>query len=323
MIFMAEQKKKIELKNKKIWIAGMTGMVGQAILRQLKKKKYNFKLLNSKHLDLRRQIDVEAWMKKNKPDIIFLAAAKVGGIFANDKYPVEFIEDNLLISLNVIRSSYLNKVKKLVFLGSSCIYPKNSEQPITENLILSGALEPTNQWYALAKISGMKICEAYRKQFGCNFITLLPSNLYGPGDNFNLKNSHVPAALMDRFHFAKEKKKKYVSVWGTGKPLREFLFVDDMAEASVFLAENYNLKEPINVGTGKEISIEQFATLIKKVVSYNGKIVFDKKKPDGVYRKLLNVEKINKLGWSAKTSVEIGLKKYYKWYLNNLDQIRR
>ena len=323
MIFMAEQKKKIELKNKKIWIAGITGMVGQAILRQLKKKKYNFKLLNSKHLDLRRQTDVEAWMKKNKPDIIFLAAAKVGGIFANDKYPVDFIEDNLLISLNVIRSSYLNKVKKLVFLGSSCIYPKNSEQPITENLILSGALEPTNQWYALAKISGMKICEAYRKQFGCNFITLLPSNLYGPGDNFNLKSSHVPAALMDRFHFAKEKKKKYVSVWGTGKPFREFLFVDDMAEASVFLAENYNLKEPINVGTGKEVSIEQFARLIKKVVSYNGKIVFDKKKPDGVYRKLLNVEKINKLGWSAKTSVEIGLKKYYKWYLNNLDQIRR
>ena len=177
-----------------------------------KKKKYNFKLLNSKHLDLRRQIDVEAWMKKNKPDIIFLAAAKVGGIFANDKYPVEFIEDNLLISLNVIRSSYLNKVKKLVFLGSSCIYPKNSEQPITENLILSGALEPTNQWYALAKISGMKICEAYRKQFGCNFITLLPSNLYGPGDNFNLKNSHVPAALMDRFHFAKEKKKICISM---------------------------------------------------------------------------------------------------------------
>ena len=318
---MAEQKKKIELKNKKIWIAGMTGMVGQAILRQFKKKKNNFKLLNYNHLDLIRQTDVEAWMKKNKPDIIFLAAAKVGGIFANDKYPVDFIEDNLLISLNVIRSSYLNKVKKLVYLGSSCIYPKNIEQPITENLILSGALEPTNQWYALAKISGMKICEAYRKQFGCNFITLLPSNLYGPGDNFNLKNSHVPAALMDRFHFAKEKKKKYVSVWGSGKPLREFLFVDDMAEACVFLAEKYNLKEPINVGTGKEASIEQFATLIKKVVSYNGKSFL--KKPDGAYRKLLNVKKINKLGWFAKTSVEKGLKKYYKWYLNNLENIRR
>ncbi|MBD23069.1 MAG: GDP-fucose synthetase [Alphaproteobacteria bacterium] len=320
---MEELKKKIELKNKKIWIAGKTGMVGQAILRQLIKKNYNIKLLDSKTLDLRRQKDVEAWMEKNKPDIVFLAAAKVGGILANDKYPVNFIEDNLLISLNVIRSSYLNKVEKLIYLGSSCIYPTNIKNPITEDLILNGSLEPTNQWYALAKISGMKICEAYRKQFGCNFITLLPSNLYGPGDNFHKQNSHVPAALIDRFHFAKEKQEKTVLVWGSGKPLREFLFVDDMAEACIFLAESYNSNEPINVGTGKEISIKEFAQLIKKTTSYKGKIIFDKTKPDGIYRKLLNVKKINKLGWIAKTTIEIGLKKYYKWYLDNLDKIRR
>ena len=206
-MFMEELKKKFNLKNKKIWIAGKTGMVGKAILKQLKKKKYSIKLLDSKNLDLRRQGDVESWMKKNKPNIVFLAAAKVGGILANDNYPVNFIEDNLLISLNVIRSSYYNKIEKLIYLGSSCIYPKNIKHPITEDLILSGPLEATNQWYALAKISGMKICQAYRKQYGCNFITLLPSNLYGPGDNFNKKNSHVPAALIDRFHFAKKKKK--------------------------------------------------------------------------------------------------------------------
>ena len=322
-MFMEELKKKFNLKNKKIWIAGKTGMVGKAILKQLKKKKYSIKLLDSKNLDLRRQGDVESWMKKNKPNIVFLAAAKVGGILANDNYPVNFIEDNLLISLNVIRSSYYNKIEKLIYLGSSCIYPKNIKHPITEDLILSGPLEATNQWYALAKISGMKICQAYRKQYGCNFITLLPSNLYGPGDNFNKKNSHVPAALIDRFHFAKKKKNKNVLVWGSGKPLREFLYVDDMAEACIFLAENYNSEDPINVGTGKEISIKDFAKLVKKTVNFNGKICFDKTKPDGVYRKLLNVKKINKLGWIAKTSVENGLKKYYKWYLENLDQIRR
>ena len=320
---MEEPRKKFNLNNKKIWIAGETGMVGKAILKQLKKKKPNNKFLNSKHLDLRRQVDVEDWMKKNKPNIIFLAAAKVGGILANNNYPVNFIEDNLLISLNVIRSSYLNKIEKLIYLGSSCIYPKGIEKPITEDLILSGPLQSTNQWYSIAKISGMKVCQAYRKQYSCDFITLLPSNLYGPGDNFSKKNSHVPAALIDRFHCAKQKKNKNVTVWGSGKPLREFLFVDDMAEACVFLAENYSSIYPINIGTGKEISIKEFAKLIQKTVNFNGKIVFDKTKPDGVYRKLLNVKKINKLGWFAKTSVEMGLKKYYKWYLDNLDNIRR
>ena len=312
---------KFSMKKKKIWVAGNTGMVGQAIERILKKE--NYILLNSNNIDLRVQTNVLNWMQKNKPDIVYLAAAKVGGILANTQSPVDFIEDNLLISINIIKSSFENKVKKLIYLGSSCIYPKDLNEPIKEDKLLSGSLEETNQWYALAKISGIKVCEAYRKQYGCDFISVLPSNLYGPGDNFQENNSHVPAALIDRFHKAKIKNKKEVIVWGSGNPLREFLYVDDLAEACIYLTKNYSSAKPINIGSGEEVTIKKFSEMVKKIVNFNGKINFDKTKPDGVYRKLLNLKKIHDLGWKAKTSMENGLKKYYKWYLENYNKLRR
>ena len=322
MIYM-EENKKISLDNKKIWVAGHNGMVGKSIVRLLKKKKCKIIFSERKKVDLTNQLQVENWMKINKPEIIFLAAAKVGGIYANNEFPVNFLEENLLIYLNIIKNAFINGTRKLINLGSSCIYPKNINYPIKEDNILSGPLEETNQWYSIAKISGIKLCQAYRKQFNCDFISIMPSNLYGPGDNFKALNSHVPAALIDRFHLAKLKNLEKVEVWGSGKPLREFLYVEDLAEASIFLAENYSKAEPINVGTGKEISIKNFAELIKKVVGFKGDIIFDKTKPDGVYKKVLNIEKINGLGWSSKTSLEVGLRKYYKWYIENFKNIRR
>ena len=312
---------KFSMKKKKIWVAGNTGMVGQAIEKILKINDYV--LLDSNNIDLRIQTDVTNWMQKNKPDIVYVAAAKVGGILANTQSPVDFIEDNLLISINIIKSSFENKVKKLIYLGSSCIYPKDLNEPIKEDQLLSGPLEETNQWYALAKISGIKVCEAYRKQYGCDFISVLPSNLYGPGDNFQENNSHVPAALIDRFHEAKIKNKKEVIVWGSGNPLREFLYVDDLAEACIYLTKNYSSAKPINIGSGEEVTIKKFSEMVKKIVNFNGKINFDKTKPDGVYRKLLNLKKIHDLGWKAKTSMENGLKKYYKWYVENYNKLRR
>lgn len=312
---------KFSMKKKKIWVAGNTGMVGQAIERILKKE--NYILLNSNNIDLRVQTNVLNWMQKNKPDIVYLAAAKVGGILANTQSPVDFIEDNLLISINIIKSSFENKVKKLIYLGSSCIYPKDLNEPIKEDKLLSGSLEETNQWYALAKISGIKVCEAYRKQYGCDFISVLPSNLYGPGDNFQENNSHVPAALIDRFHKAKIKNKKEVIVWGSGNPLREFLYVDDLAEACIYLTKNYSSAKPINIGSGEEVTIKKFSEMVKRIVNFNGKIIFDKTKPDGVYRKLLNLKKIHDLGWRAKTTLENGLKRYYKWYVENYNKLRR
>ncbi len=274
-------------------------------------------------MDLTDQRKVENWMSKNKPDVIFLAAAKVGGILANKSFPVNFLEENLFINLNIIKNAFINGTKKLINLGSSCIYPKNIRHSIREEKILSGPLEETNQWYSLAKISGIKLCQAYRRQFNCDFISVMPSNLYGPGDNFNPLNSHVPAALVDRFHVAKINNFEKVKVWGSGKPLREFLYVEDLASACIFLAENYSSEEPINVGTGEEISIKNFAQLIKKIVGFRGKIIFDKTKPDGVYKKVLNTEKVNRLGWNPETSLESGLRKYYKWYLENIKDIRR
>ena len=318
-----EENKKFFIENKKVWVAGSTGMVGKSIVKLLKQRKCKLIFSDRRELDLTDQENVKSWMSKNKPDIIFLAAAKVGGILANKSFPVNFLEENLFINLNIIKNAFINGTEKLINLGSSCIYPKNIRHSIREEKILSGPLEETNQWYSLAKISGIKLCQAYRRQFNCDFISVMPSNLYGPGDNFNPLNSHVPAALVDRFHVAKINNFEKVKVWGSGKPLREFLYVEDLANACIFLAENYSSEEPINVGTGKEISIKDFAQLIKKIVGFRGEIIFDKTKPDGVYKKVLNTEKVNKLGWSPKTSLESGLRKYYKWYLENFKDIRR
>ena len=317
-----EENKKFLIDNKKIWVAGGNGMVGKSIINLLKQRNCKLIVSDRKDLDLTDQGMVTKWMSKNKPDLIFLAAAKVGGIHANKSFPVNFLEENLLININIIKNAFINGTEKLVNLGSSCIYPKNIMHSIKEDKILSGPLEKTNQWYSLAKISGIKLCQAYRRQFNCDFISIMPSNLYGPGDNFNLLNSHVPAALIDRFHTAKTNNLEKVEVWGSGKPLREFLYVEDLADACIFLAENYSSEEPINVGTGKEISIKDFAELIKNIVDFKGKIVFDKTKPDGVYKKVLNIQKINKLGWNPKTSLELGLTKYYKWCLDNISNIR-
>ena len=318
-----EENKKFFIENKKVWVAGSTGMVGKSIVKLLNRRKCQLIFSDRKDLDLTDQRKVKHWMSTNKPDVIFLAAAKVGGILANKSFPVNFLEENLLINLNIIKNAFINGTEKLIFLGSSCIYPKNIVHSIREEKILSGPLEETNQWYSLAKLSGIKLCQAYRRQFNCDFISVMPSNLYGPGDNFNPLNSHVPAALLDRFHEAKVNNFEKVKVWGSGKPLREFLYVEDLANACIFLAENYSSEEPINVGTGKEISIKDFAQLIKKIVGFRGKIIFDKTKPDGVYKKVLNTEKVNKLGWNPETSLESGLRKYYKWYLENIKDIRR
>jgi GDP-L-fucose synthase len=301
-------------KSSKIFVAGSNGMVGSAIVRTLQQHGYNQLITpSSKQLDLKDQTAVGDFFKQEQPEFVFLAAAKVGGIFANNSYPAEFIYDNLMIQTNVIHQSYLNGVKKLLFLGSSCIYPKYAEQPISENSLLTGSLETTNEAYAIAKISGLKMCEFYKKQYGCNFISAMPTNLYGTNDNFNLQNSHVLPALLRKFIEAKSNNESEVVVWGTGQPMREFLFVDDLAEALLFLMHNYNDSETVNVGTGQDITIKELAEAIKKLVGYEGQLVFDTTKPDGTPRKLLNVSKINELGWQAKTSLNEGLSKTLSW----------
>jgi GDP-L-fucose synthase len=305
-------------KDAKIYIAGHRGMVGSAILRNLKSKGYsNFILRASSELDLRDQPQVVDFFKKEKPEYVFLAAAKVGGINANNIYRAEFLYDNLCIQNNVIHSSYIHGVKKLLFLGSSCIYPKFAPQPLKEKYILSGELEPTNEPYAIAKIAGIKLCEAYRDQYGCNFISIMPTNLYGINDNYHPDNSHVLPALIRRFHEAKIHNLPEVKIWGSGKPLREFLFADDMADASVFLMENYSEKEFVNIGTGKEISINDLGKLIKKTVGYEGNIEYDSSKPDGTPRKLLDVTKLTDLGWHYSTELNKGMEFAYKDFLKN------
>jgi len=302
----------------KIYVAGSNGMVGSAIIRALKQKGFsNIIGKSSKELDLRNQPEVINFMNREKPDYVFLAAAKVGGIHANNTYPAEFLYDNLMIETNIIHAAYLNKVKKLLFLGSSCIYPKFAAQPIKEDEFLTGALEPTNEAYAIAKITGIKLCEYYRKQYGCDFISAMPTNLYGINDNFDLNNSHVLPALIRKFHEAKLNGEKEVLMWGTGSPKREFLYVDDLAEACLFLMENYNEAQHINIGTGEDLSILELAELIKKIVGFEGKIINDTTKPDGTPRKVMDVSKINKLGWKAKTDLENGIKNVYKWYLES------
>jgi GDP-L-fucose synthase len=296
----------------KIYIAGHRGMVGSAILRHLKNKGFtNFILKTSSELDLRNQQAVTEFFEEEKPDYVFLAAAKVGGIIANNTYRADFIYENLMIQNNVIHQSYLKKVKKLMFLGSSCIYPKMAPQPLKEEYMLTGELEPTNEPYAIAKIAGIKMCDAYRDQFGCNFISVMPTNLYGPNDNYDLKNSHVLPAMLRKFIMAKRNEESSVTIWGTGSPKREFLHADDLAEACIFLMENYNDSGLVNIGIGDDISILDLAMLVKKIVDFQGDILTDTTKPDGTPRKLMDVSKLNGYGWSAKISLEDGIQKVY------------
>jgi GDP-L-fucose synthase len=297
----------------KIYIAGHRGMVGSAILRNLQNKGFtNFVLRTSQELDLRNQKKVEEFFEKEQPEYVFLAAAKVGGIHANNTYKADFLYENLMIQNNVIHQSYKNRVKKLLFLGSSCIYPKLAPQPLKEEYLLTGELEPTNEPYAIAKIAGIKMCDAYRNQYGCNFISAMPTNLYGQNDNYDLQNSHVLPAMLRKFHEAKQENKTTVELWGTGTPLREFLHVDDLAEACYFLMENYNDYKQVNIGIGEEISIKDLALLIKKIVGYKGEIFWNTEKPNGTPRKLMDVSKINKMGWKAQISLEEGIKKVYQ-----------
>jgi len=300
-------------KNSKIYVAGHRGLVGSAIVRKLQKEGYeNLLLRTSSEVDLRNQQAVKDFFEAEKPEYVFMAAAKVGGINANNVYPADFIYDNLCIQNNVIHESYRNGVKKLLFLGSSCIYPKNAEQPIKEAYLLSGYLEPTNDAYAIAKIAGIKMCQSYHKQYGCNFISAMPTNLYGPGDNYDLKNSHVLPALLRKFHEAKLNGEPTVTVWGTGKPRREFLHADDLADACLFLMNHYDSPEIINIGVGKDISIGEMAQMIKNITGYEGTIVFDTSMPDGTFRKLLDVSKLNGLGWEAKIGFEEGVEATYQ-----------
>ena len=305
-------------KQDKIYIAGHRGMAGSAIVRKLTEEGYqNLLMRTSAELDLRNQQKTLEFLEKEKPDYVFLAAAKVGGIVANNTYRAEFIYDNICIQNNVIHGAYIAQTKKLLFLGSSCIYPRMAPQPIKEEYLLTGPLEHTNEPYAIAKIAGIKMCDAYRDQYGCNFISVMPTNLYGPNDNYDLKTSHVIAALLRKIHEAKVNNQSSVTLWGTGEPRREFLHVDDLADASVFLMKNYNEQGLMNVGTGKDLTINELAAVIKNVVGYTGKIEHDTSKPDGTPRKLLDISKLSALGWIAKINLEDGLRKVYKQYVQS------
>ena len=300
-------------KSSKIYVSGHNGMVGSAIMRKLVLKGYsNLIVKTSAELDLRDQRDVESFFEAEKPDYVFLAAAKVGGIMANNTYRAEFLYDNLMIETNIIHQSYRNNVKKLLFLGSSCIYPKLAPQPLKEESLLSGYLENTNEPYAIAKITGIKLCENYRLQFGSDFISAMPTNLYGPNDNYDLNTSHVIPALMRKFYEAKKKHASYVEVWGTGTPRREFLHVDDLADACLFLIDNYSELEFVNVGTGEDLTIRDLAEMIKRIVGFEGEIKFDPTKPDGTPRKLMDVSKLNSLGWKYKIDLNAGLQMVLK-----------
>lgn len=305
----------------KIFVAGHRGMVGSAIVRKLKQEGYTDLILQtSSDLDLRNQQQVNNFFQEQKPEYVFLAAAKVGGILANNTFRAEFLYDNLMIESNIIHAAYLNNVKKLLFLGSSCIYPRLSTQPMKEEYLLTGILEPTNEPYAIAKIAGIKLCEAYRDQYGCNFISAMPTNLYGPGDNYNLQNSHVVPALIRKFHEGKENKSEFVEIWGSGSPLREFMFVDDLADACYFLMQNYNEKLFMNVGTVEEISIKDLAYLVKDVTGFQGSIKLDNTKPDGSPRKLMDCSRLHSLGWKHTTSLKKGLHMAYEFFLKEVKE---
>ncbi|MBS1646637.1 MAG: GDP-L-fucose synthase [Bacteroidetes bacterium] len=296
----------------KIYIAGHRGMVGSALMRNLQEKGFsNLLYRTSTELDLRNQQAVHAFFAEEKPEYVFLAAAKVGGIYANNTYRADFIYENLTLQNNVIHAAYLHQVKKLMFLGSSCIYPKLAPQPLKEEYLLTGPLEYTNEPYAIAKIAGIKMCESYHKQYGCNFISVMPTNLYGKNDNYDLNNSHVLPALLRKFHDAKENQQATVTVWGTGTPRREFMYADDMADACIYLMRNYEGEQFVNVGVGTDVSINELAQLIKKMVGYQGEIVFDHTKPDGTPRKLMDVSYLHSLGWKHKTNLEQGIAEVY------------
>ena len=302
----------------KIYVAGHRGLVGSAIVRNLEDKGYtNIICRTHKELDLTNQEAVRRFFEEEKPEYVFLAAAKVGGIHANNTYPADFIYDNLMIQNNVIKAAHDFKVKKLLFLGSTCIYPKMAPQPIKEEYLLTGALEETNEAYAVAKIAGLEMCKFFKRQYGDNFISCMPTNLYGPNDNFDLKNSHVLPALIRKFHEAKVNNSEAVEVWGTGTPLREFLYVDDMADACVFLMENYDGEQHVNIGTGEEVSIRELAETVKEVVGFDGELVFNTEMPDGTPRKLTTVDKLHGLGWKHKVSLDKGIRLAYNWFLEN------
>lgn len=302
------------LAGQRVWVAGHGGMVGGAVVRRLASENCSVLKATHKELDLTRQADVETWMARETPDVVVVAAAVVGGIHANDTKPVEFLNDNLQIQSNIISTAHRIGVKKLLFLGSSCIYPRLAKQPIKEDSLLTGPLEPTNQWYAIAKIAGVKLCQAYRREYGCDFISAMPTNLYGPGDNFDLMSSHVLPALIVKAHRAKEAKSANLELWGSGKPMREFLYVEDLADACVFLLKTYSEEAPINVGFGSDVTIRELAEIVADVVGFKGGFTFDASKPDGTPRKLMDSGRIQALGWKARTSLRDGIAKTYDWY---------
>jgi GDP-L-fucose synthase len=305
------------LAGKRVWVAGHRGMAGSAIVRRLAAEDCEVLTVGREQVDLRRQEQVEKWMKQHRPQAVFLAAAKVGGILANDSHPAAFLYENLAIETNVIHAAREAGVEKLLFLSSSCVYPRLAPQPMTEDALLTGPLEPTNQWYAVAKIAGMKLCQAYRRQYGCDFISAMPTNLYGPGDNYDPESSHVAAAMLVKVHRAKRANSRAITIWGTGTPRREFLFVDDLADALVFLMEHYSDESHINVGTGEDITIRELAETVARVASWSGSFEYDSTKPDGMPRKVMDVSRLKALGWSAKTELEQGLRLAYQWYVDN------
>jgi GDP-L-fucose synthase len=306
-----------DIAGKRVWVAGHRGMVGQALVRRLQREACTILTVPRRELDLRLRPDVQRWMEKERPDAIIIAAATVGGIYANDTRSAEFLFDNLSIASSIIESAHQTGVEKLLFLGSSCIYPRLAPQPMSEDALLTGPLEPTNQWYAIAKISGVMLCRAYRRQYGCNYIAAMPTNLYGPADNYDLQQSHVIPALLAKAHAAKLSGKGNVVVWGTGAPRREFLYVDDLADALVFLLRHYSGEEHVNVGVGTDVTIREVAELIMRVVGLEGRLQFDTSKPDGMPRKLLDVSRLQAMGWKPSTGLEEGLRKAYAWYVEN------
>ena len=311
-----------ELAGKRVFVAGHRGMVGQALLRRLASERCDILTVDRETVDLRRQGSVEQWMASARPDVVFLAAAKVGGILANSTYPAAFLYDNLMIEANVIEAARQVGTRKLVFLGSSCIYPRQAPQPIPETALLTGPLEPTNEWYAIAKIAGIKLCQAYRRQYGSDFIAAQPTNLYGPGDIFDLAASHVIPALMRKAHDAKTDENDHLTLWGTGTPMREFLHVDDLADALVFLARTYSDESIVNVGSGDEVSIRDLTQLICETVGFDGRLALDTSKPDGMPRKLMDSSKIRELGWAPSIGLSEGLAETYRWFLDNPDKLR-
>ena len=311
-----------DLRGKRVYVAGHAGMAGAAIARRLASEGCDILTVGHEEVDLTNQAQTEDWILRQRPDAIFLAAGRVGGIHANNTFPADFLADNIAIALNVMRAAVAAKVQKLLFLGSSCIFPRNAPQPMTEELLLTGPLEPTNEWYAVAKIAGIKLAQAYRRQFGIDFISVMPTNLYGPGDNYHPENSHVPAALIRRFHQANIAGAPQVSVWGSGEPKREFLAVDDLGDACVFVMKQYSGDQFLNVGTGIEVSIREFSEIVAHVVGYRGRLAFDTSRPDGAPRKLLDVSRLTALGWRARTPLRGGLQAAYADFLANRDSLR-